>query len=189
MKNAAFSASLLLLVGISGCAHGSASAPTPMPSPGPSSSTKTSYIIRAQAARGKPVTISNIVNGKPEYQLRASSVVYATSLQRGTFKDNSLFFYKEGRVRLKVTAPIAAVDEATHNVTLSGGVVARTPTKESLYADRMQYNADTELLTGDGHIVMHDALGNAVTGNHAVADLDLQQIQLSGNITAKGGPR
>ncbi len=173
---------------LAGCGR-SGSAPTrSTPSPGPSASTKSSYIIRAQAARGRPVTISNIVNGKAEYQLRAKSVVYVTSLQRGDFKDNTLFFYKGGRVRLTVTAPDAAVDEASHNVMLSGGVVARTPSGDSLHADSMTYNAVTELLTGDGHILVRDAQGNTVGGNHAIADLDLQQIRLIGDISARGAP-
>jgi len=173
---------------LTGCGHGGPTASAPAPSPGPSASAKSSYIIRAQAARGRPVTISNIVNGKAEYQLRANSVVYVTSLQRGDFKDNTLFFYKGGRVRLTVTAPDAAVDEASHNVMLNGGVIARTPGGDSLHADSMTYNALTQRLTGEGHILMRDAQGNTVGGNRAIADLDLQQIRLIGDISARGAP-
>ncbi|MDQ6825268.1 MAG: LPS export ABC transporter periplasmic protein LptC [Candidatus Eremiobacteraeota bacterium] len=187
MKGPAFLlAAIAALVG--GCGRTTAPSATPLPSPAATGTVRTSYVIRAEATRGRPVTISNIVNGKPEYQLRASSVVYATSLQRGTFKDNTLLFYKGRQVRLTVTAPTATVNEATHNVILSGGVVARTPQGDTLYADRMNYNAVTELLTGDGHVVVRDAQGNKLTGKHAIADLDMQQIRLFGDITAKSAP-
>ncbi|HLW37240.1 MAG TPA: LPS export ABC transporter periplasmic protein LptC [Candidatus Eremiobacteraceae bacterium] len=186
MKHAALLAGLTLLC--TGCGKSAAPVSSPSIVPLPTATPTTSYIIRATAVRGRPVMISNIVNGKPEYQLRASSVVYATSLQRGTFKDNTLLVYKGRQVRLTVTAPTAMVDEANHNVVLTQGVVARTPAGDSLRADSMTYNAVTELLTGDGHVVVQDAQGNKLTGNHAIADLDLQQIRLLGDITAKGAP-
>jgi LPS export ABC transporter protein LptC len=169
------------------CARSTAPAASPPPPIASAVPTTPAYIIRGESVRGRPVTISNIVHGKAEYRLFASSVIYSTSLQRGTFKDNTLLFYKGRQVRLTVTAPTATVDLANHDVMLTGGVLARTPTGDTLRADSMKYNAVTQLVTGDGHIIVEDAAGNKLTGNHAIADLDLQQIRLFGDISAKGG--
>ncbi|MBC5805172.1 MAG: LPS export ABC transporter periplasmic protein LptC [Candidatus Eremiobacter antarcticus] len=142
------------------------------------------YRISARGARGRPVTISNIVHGKPDYQLLAASVVYATDVHQGTFKDNTLFFYKEGAARLTVRAPAALVDQTSHNIALSGGVLAKTAGGDTLRSDTMMYNDKTQLLTAIGHVVAGSAGGYRLTGKRAVADLDLQQIRLFGDTPA-----
>lgn len=153
----------------------------PAASPGAAATARApAYTISARGTKGHPVTISNIVSGRLEYQLRAASVVYATNLQQATFKSNTLFFYKGRKMRLTVTAPTAVVDETSHDVALSGGVLARTGLGDTLASDTMQYNEKTRLLTAVGHVTAGDPSGNKLTGERAIADLDLQQIQLFG---------
>jgi len=147
------------------------------------------YHISAQGAHGRPVTISNIVNGMPEYTLKAASVIYATDLRKGRFTDTTLYFYKGRKPRLTVTAPTAVVDEQSHDVALSGGVHATTAAAVTLSSDKMLYNDKTRLLTAIGHVVAVEPGGNMLTGGRAIADLDLQQIQLFGaSPTASGAP-
>jgi LPS export ABC transporter protein LptC len=91
-----------------------------------------------------------------------------------------MYFYKGRKRRLTVTAPTAVVNEITHDVALSGGVLARTAAGDTLASDNMTYNEKTRLLTAVGHVVASEPGGNALTGQRAIADLDLQQIQLFG---------
>jgi LPS export ABC transporter protein LptC len=139
------------------------------------------YHISAQGTKQHPVTITNISNGQLEYKLAAASVVYSTTLSQGTFHNNLLHFFKGGKPRLTVTAPVATVDENTHDVALSGGVVARTTADDTLASDRMTYDEKTRLLTAVGDVVATDPSGYRLTGTRAIADLDLQQIRLFGN--------
>jgi LPS export ABC transporter protein LptC len=138
------------------------------------------YHISAQGTKQHPLTVFNTSQGQRVYVLRARSGVYATNLQQGTFRDNTLHFFKGAMPRLTVTAPVAVVDENSHNVDLSGGVVARTPSGESLTSDTMTYNEKTRLLTAVGHVVALDPSGYRLTGIRAIADLDLNQIRLFG---------
>lgn len=143
------------------------------------------YHISAQGTKQRPVTISDITNGYREYTLLAASVLYATNLQQGKFHDNTLYFFKGGKPRLTVTAPTAIVNEGSHDLALSGGVLARTTAGDTLASDTMTYNEKTRLLTAIGHVVATDPTGYRLTGTRAIADLDLQQIQLFGK--APGG--
>jgi LPS export ABC transporter protein LptC len=166
----------------SACSNGAPSQQTPLPGAQPSSAFGGGpvYHISARGSKEHPVTISNIVRGVPEYTLKAASVVYATNLQLGRFTDNTMYFYKGRKRRLTVTAPTAVVNEITHDVALSGGVLARTAAGDTLASDNMTYNEKTRLLTAVGHVVASEPGGNALTGQRAIADLDLQQIQLFG---------
>jgi LPS export ABC transporter protein LptC len=140
------------------------------------------YHISAQGTGGRPVVITNIVAGAPEYTLLAASVIYSTDLNKGRFSDTTLHFYKGRNARLTVTAPTAVVDEVSHNVLLSGGVHAKTASGVTLTADRMVYDDTTRLLTATGHVVAVEPGGNMLTGREAIADLDLQQIRLYGEL-------
>ena len=159
----------------------SKSAPPPSPLPSGSPPSGPFYHISAQGTKQHPVTITNISNGQLEYKLEAATVVYSTTLAQGTFHDNLMHFFKGGKPRLTVTAPVATVDESTHNVALSGGVVARTTAGDTLASDKMTYDEKTRLLTAIGNVIATDPSGYRLTGTRAIADLDLQQIQLFGN--------
>jgi len=168
-----------LILASSSCAR--SSQPVQLPSPSGSMLARGPiYHISAHGANGRPVTISNIVNGMPEYTLKAASVIYATDQRKGKFLDTTLYFYKGRKPRLTVTAPTAVVDEQSHDVTLSGGVHATTAAAVTLSSDEMLYNEKTRLLTAVGHVVAVEPGGNMLTGGRAIADLDLQQINLFG---------
>ncbi len=163
------------------CAACAKPQPQAVTSPPPSPGNGPFYHISAQGTKQHPVTITNISHGEREYTLEAATVVYSTTLAQGTFHDNLLHFFKGGKPRLTVTAPVATVDENTHNVALSGGVIARTAAGDTLASDRMTYDEKTRLLTAVGNVVATDPSGYKLTGTRAIADLDLQQIQLFGN--------
>jgi LPS export ABC transporter protein LptC len=183
MKNAMFAAAILLAA--AGCGR-PAEHPANAASPtyaGPV------YHISAQGSKQHPVTITNIARGRVEYVLVAASVVYATNLQQGTFHDNLLHFFKGARQRLTVTAPVATVDETSHNIYLSGGVTARTAAGDTLRSDTMTYNENTRLLTAVGHVVATSPGGYRLTGTRAIADLDLEQIRLFGSVPTEARNR
>jgi LPS export ABC transporter protein LptC len=177
MKTATVYAMLALALSAAACARSQSQPAAPLPSQQPGQPV---YHISAQGTKEHPVTISNIRHGEREYILEAANVVYATNLQQGTFHDTLLHFFRGAKPRLTVTAPVATVDENTHDVDLSGGVVARTAAGDTLTSDTMTYNEKTRLLTAVGHVVAIDPSGYRLTGTRAIADLDLEQIHLFG---------
>jgi LPS export ABC transporter protein LptC len=177
VKSLAFASMLVCALAAAAC---STTQPQTETSPTQKAVGELVYHISARGTKQHPVTISNINHGQRDYILEAATVVYATNLQQGIFHDTLLHFFKGAKPRLTVTAPLATVDENTHNVNLSGGVVARTASGDTLASDTMTYNEKTRLLTAVGHVVATDPLGYRLTGTHAIADLDLEQIQIFG---------
>jgi len=114
--------------------------------------------------------------------LKASDVYYSTSSNKGRFLNNTIYFYKGSDVRLVVTAPVAVLNRTTYDFVLTGGVRAKSATGVTLDCDVMSYNGNTQLLTATGNVRAVDAQGDVLTGDKAVADLDLQQIHMSGHV-------
>ena len=168
-----------------GCAHGagtsapvtSAQTPTPTPKPTPAD-----YFIHGSGANGRPVKVQDTVKGHPVYVLKATDVYYSTLSNKGRFLHDTIYFYKGSGVRLTVTAPTADVNRTTYDFVLTGGVRAKSALGVTLDCDVMAYNGHTQLLTATGNVRAVDAQGDVLTGDKAVADLDLQQVHMSGHV-------
>jgi lipopolysaccharide assembly outer membrane protein LptD (OstA) len=116
------------------------------------------------------------------YVLKATDVYYSTSRRKGRFLNDLIYFYKGSAVRLTLAAPVADVDRTTYDFVLHNRVHARSALGVTLDCDVMTYDGSTKLLTATGNVRIVDAQGDAVTGDKAVADLDLQQVHFMGNI-------
>lgn len=162
--------------------------PPPSPSPPPAGH-KSNPAFRASAygIGGKPVQFKNLDRaGRLVYLLTAKSALFSTERALGTLHGAKLVFYKGSATRLEVTAPTADYDQKSNDVVLRDGVTAKNDAGDTMIADRMAYNDKTRLLTATGHVTVTDRTGNAIFGDRAVADLDLQQLQMSGNIGVEG---
>lgn len=155
------------------------SSPTPGPTP-----TKADYFIHGSSANGAPVKVQDTVKGQPVYVLKATDVYYSTSSSKGRFLNDTIYFYKGSAVRLTLTAQVADVNRLTYDFVLHGdtGVKAKSATGVTMTCDVMSYNGNTKLLTATGSVRAIDAQGDVLTGDKAVADLDLQQIHMSGHV-------
>jgi len=163
---------------ISGCASTPRAASTPTPSPTPGA--QAPYYIIASSQNGKPVELKEIHNGQLEYLLRATQIAYATVDSQGTLSDVALSFYKGRTLRLRVTAPTAAVRPNDRNVSLRGGVRAAGANGASMSADSMEYDGNRHILVAEGAVKAHDDRGNSIAGDRAEADLDLQRVHVWG---------
>lgn len=164
---------------LAGCGPRQAGAPSPTPTAKP---TAANYTFHGHGTPNKPVKLQDSIHGHPVYVLKATDVYYSTSSSKGRFLNNTIYFYKGSDVRLTVAAPTADVDRTTYDFVLRGGVKAKSATGVTLDCDTMAYNGTTQLLTALGHVRAVDVQGDAVTGDKAVADLDLQQIHMTGNV-------
>ena len=164
----------------------SQNAPPPVkqsPTPGPTP-TKADYFIHGSSANGAPVKVQDTVNGQPVYVLKATDVYYSTQSSKGRFLNDTIYFYKGKEVRLTIAAQVADLNRVTYDFVLHGenGVKAKSASGVTLTSDVMSYNGNTRLLTATGSVRAVDAQGDVLTGDKAVADLDLQQIHMSGHV-------
>jgi LPS export ABC transporter protein LptC len=171
----------MLFVASAGCSHANSpsGSGTPTPSPKP---TAERYLIHGSGSAGRPVKVQDIVKGKAVYVLKATDVYYSTSSNKGRFLNNTIYFYKGSTVRLTLTAPTADLNRTSYDFVLTGGVRAKSALGVTLDCDVMAYNGYTQLLTATGNVRAVDAQGDVLTGDKAVADLDLQQIHMSGHV-------
>ena len=171
-----------LIAAAAACSHPSAppsgaAGSTPSPKP-----TQGIYRIHGRGVDGLPVKVQDIVKGAPVYVLKASDVYYSTSSNKGRFLNDTIYFYKGSAVRLTIAAPTADLNRTTYDFVLTGGVRAKSAQGVTLDCDVMSYNGYTKLLTATGHVRAVDAQGDVLTGDKAVADLDLQRIHMSGHV-------
>jgi len=164
---------------LAACSSTAGAPPSPTPVPGPTSA---HYMFHGQGSASEPVKVQDTVHGKPIYVLKASDVFYSTSSNKGRFLNDRIYFYNGNAVRLTLAAPVASVDRVTYDFELDGGVKARSSLGVTLSCDVMRYNGKTQLLTALGHVRAVDSQGDVVTGDKAVADLDLQQIHMTDNV-------
>jgi LPS export ABC transporter protein LptC len=95
-----------------------------------------------------------------------------------TFFDASVTFYGTRGNRLVATASQAIVDQATNTITLVGNVRARNGTGMTLTCDTLRYDRGTEMLHGQGNVVMTDPHGMRATGDSVDADLTLSKATM-----------
>jgi LPS export ABC transporter protein LptC len=172
---------VLCALSLGGCSSGSTPGATVTATPSPTP-TKADYFIHGRGSISQPVTVQDTVKGQPVYVLEATDVYYSTSSAKGRFLNDKVLFYKGKTVRLTLTAPVADVNRTTYDFVLHGGVKAKSALGITLTCDVMSYNGNTKLLTATGDVRAVDVQGDVVTGDKAVADLDLQQIHMSGHV-------
>ena len=168
-----------------GCSRG-AMAPAPTVTSKAPAVVLPNYRLSAHGQPGKTIEIEDAPHGKLVYRLTTRSIVYQTNLGRGTASDNKLVFYKGRAPRLMVSAPTADLNLRTYDVSLSGGINARNNEGASLRADEVAYDGKSQQLAASGHVVATDPNGTVIAGDHALADLDLHQIRIFGNIGVTG---
>lgn len=173
----------VLVAVLAGCSPSGSPQPKLSPTPGPTP-TKADYFIHGSGRSGAPVKVQDIVKGQPVYVLKATDVYYSTSSSKGRFLNDTIYFYKGNTVRLTLVSQVADLNRETYDFVLHGdtGVKAKSETGVTMTCDTMSYNGNTKLLTATGSVRAVDAQGDVLTGDKAVADLDLQQIHMSGHV-------
>jgi LPS export ABC transporter protein LptC len=95
-----------------------------------------------------------------------------------TYQDVRIkFFGKDGSI-LNATAPRATVDQNTNLVKMLGGVHANNSNGMTLQCDTMTYDRSTEMVYGDGNVIMTNANGFRGTGNKFKSDVSLTNAQM-----------
>jgi LPS export ABC transporter protein LptC len=155
--------------------HSAAPAPTATPPGMPP------LKISGHGTAQSPVRTFEQSGNRKVYELQARSYVSrsAHNVAQAKFQQATVTFYDRDGSSLTAQAPQAAVDERTKQVTLSGGVHARTTTGATLTCDRLSYDRATGMLNGSGNVRMtadQNGAHEVLTGNTFTSDIKLTRM-------------
>lgn len=137
--------------------------------------------ITGHGKAGAPARFSEQTGNRKLYEGTARSYVShsAQNMAQATFQEATVTFYDKDGTSLTAIAPQATVDDRTKQVTLSGGVHAKTSSGATLTCDRLSFDRTTSLVTGTGNVRM-TALQNGqrevLTGNTFTSDIKLTRM-------------
>lgn len=141
--------------------------PAPSLSPGVTPSPVALRII-GRGSKKQPVRIIETKANRKQFEIISHSYQSEGAVGAVTVMYNDVninFFSKDGST-LVATAPHATIDQRTNLVVLTGGVHAHNSAGMTLQCDRLTYDRATEMIHGDGNVVITNPNGFRGTGNH-----------------------
>ncbi|GAC1412023.1 MAG: hypothetical protein NVSMB64_22220 [Candidatus Velthaea sp.] len=157
--------------------------PGPAPSPSPAGSpTPVPIHIVTKSSGDRYATMTQRVNGRTVYELRALSSVAdraGAADAVATFEQPHITFHDRTGKTMIADAPEAKVTQQDKSVLMSGGVRARTQDGNVLTCDRLRYDGRTQMVRGDGHVVLTGPNGVALTGARIDGDIRLNNVRIT----------
>lgn len=119
-------------------------------------------------------------NNRKQYELIAHSFESkgAAGSVVGRVADARMTFWATDGTELLAQAPTATIDQATGIVGLEGGVHARNSQGVTLQCDRLTYDHTTEMLHGEGHVIITNPDGFRATGNRVDSNVALTNARM-----------
>jgi LPS export ABC transporter protein LptC len=90
-----------------------------------------------------------------------------------------VFYQTDGRT-VVADAPLGTVIERDKTMLMSGGVHARTQDGKTLSCDRLNYDDATQMLHGEGNVVITAPGGEELQGERVDADLQFSTVHVTG---------
>jgi LPS export ABC transporter protein LptC len=181
---AALGVLLVLPAGCGGKGPGPAPAPSPSASPSPAATpTFLPIKLRSTSSGSKYIYLTKQKNNRKVYVLRADSQTgeyFGQDTGRSDFTNPHVtFFDPEGRMMV-ADAPRGTVLEKDKSVVMSGGVHARTQNGMTLTCDTLRYYDETQMMHGEGNVVLTSPEGEQLRGEEIDADIRLSTVHVSG---------
>lgn len=184
MKRALLAAALVLAAGCGGRA--------PAPAPSPTTSAPFPLVRRASPPpiRMRSERIgSQYIHFTAQKKNRKVYVVRADDqrgeyLGQGTgridFTNPHVTFFESDGGKVVADAPYGTVVERDKTMLMSGGVHARTQDGKTLTCDRLNYDDATQMMHGEGNVVITAPGGEVMQGERFDADLKFSTVHVSG---------
>jgi LPS export ABC transporter protein LptC len=154
----------------------SAAAAAPSPSGVP-------IVLHAQKVGSRYIYLTKQKGNRLVYVLRADSETgryFGANTGRSEFVRPHIIFYGADGKRLTADAPEGTVIERDKAVRMSGGVTAVDQNGMTLTSDSLRYDDPTELLHGQGNVVLHSPRGEELRGDSLDWNLRDGRINVSG---------
>ncbi len=180
----------LLVTGCSGGKPAEPPSPAPAaPSAAPSVSavnptpTGVPIVLRAHKVGSKYIYLTKQKGNRRVYVLRADAETgqyFGTNTGRSDFVRPHITFYGANGKRLTADAPTGTVVERDKAVRMSGGVIAVDQNGMTLTSDSLRYDDPTEVIHGQGDVVLHSPQGEELRGDSLDWNLRDGHINVSG---------
>lgn len=163
------------------CNPSAQSSSTAAPSPSPTS-TSLSLKITGRGTSAQPVRFvaQQAQGNRVQYDLLARSFesIGAQGSARVSFERVRVTFHGKDGSTLVADAPQAIVDQVTNTIEMLGGVRAKNNTGTALSCDSLQYDHQTEMIYGTGHVLFDSKNGFRATGSRFQSDISLTHTRM-----------
>ena len=171
----------LALALLCACNPSAQTSSSPVPSPSPTS-TSLSLKITGRGTATQPVRFvaQQAQGNRVQYDLLARSFesIGAQGSARVNFEHVRVTFHGKDGSTLVADAPQAIVDQVTNTIEMLGGVHAKNNTGTTLSCDSLQYDHQTEMIYGTGHVSFDSANGFRATGSRFESDISLTHTRM-----------
>jgi LPS export ABC transporter protein LptC len=170
---------------------GSGPASQPSPPPSPTAAATPTFVpikLRSRSVGSKYIYLTKQKDNRKLYVLRADSETgeyFGQDTGRSDFTNPHVTFFDPHGRTMVADAPRGTVLEKDKSVVMSGGVHARTQGGMTLSCDTLQYNDETQLMHGDGNVVLTSPEGEQLRGQQIDADIRLSTVHVSGGPAAE----
>lgn len=121
--------------------------------------------------------------GHRQWELQAQTVVVDNAAGVAVLTMVQGTYYKTGEPAISFSAPHGRFELASRNVTLSGGVRARSTSGRRVFAETVRWFPKTHELEATGRVVLEQGAWT-IRADYLRADVTLQRTTLRGNIRA-----
>jgi LPS export ABC transporter protein LptC len=177
----------LAVLATAGCTHASnTAAATPGPAasapPATAGPTPSPLPITVNAQGNRPVRLTEFKRGRVLYVLLADAVharYVGPETGTSTMVNPQITFYQPHGKRLYATAPAGTVVEKDKTMLMTGGVHAHSEDGMTLRSDTLRYDDRSEVVHGEGHVVVTSPGGERLDGNTIDWNLQTGDVQMS----------
>lgn len=154
---------------------------SPSASASPTATPPLSLKVTGRGTASQPLRfVQQTKTNRKQYELIAHSFESkgAAGSVIGRVADAHMTFWAADGSVLLAQAPTATIDQATGIVGLEGGVHARNSQGVTLQCDRLTYDHTTEMLHGQGHVIITNPDGFRATGNRFDSNVALTNARM-----------
>ena len=174
------------LVVLAGCGHGSSqpqASPSPTPAAGVTPAARATQVPVHVVGKGNadtPAVMTWSKGNRKVYTIRALAFVgdaVGGANGSGVLDRPHITFIDKGGSTV-ADAPKATVKQRDNSIDMTGGVHARTAQGGLLTCDTLRYDAHSERLYGEGHVVLSAPNGLQLSGDHLDGDVRLSDVKV-----------
>lgn len=130
--------------------------------------------------------LSEVVDEKVTWELNSQTVIMDQGKNKVIFQKSQGVFYEQGQKALTLQGDKGYFDLDTKNINLEGNVLVVSNKAEKIQAQKIQWVAARQKIQGQGQVIF--VRGNTkVLGDRFEADLNLENVQITGNVRVMMG--
>ncbi|MBC5802835.1 MAG: LPS export ABC transporter periplasmic protein LptC [Candidatus Eremiobacteraeota bacterium] len=109
-----------------------------------------------------------------------SGEYFGSDTGRSDFVNPHVTFFGKGDQRLMADAPSGTAVEKDKTIVMTGGVRARTADGKTLHSDTLRYDDQTDMLYGNGNVVVTSPSGDRLQGDQLRWNLRTGHMDFTG---------